>query len=125
MSTYTGLRSAHGDVTVQVDELPLPSRTDVRNHSPTGFEWGYGGSGPAQLALAVLADHCGDESRALQHYQQFKQRVIAELRGDSWTLTSAQVDGSLKECEHVVPPQSPATAPRRTVARSQRLRRRI
>lgn len=26
----------------------------VRNHSPTGFAWGYGGSGPAQLALAVL-----------------------------------------------------------------------
>lgn len=26
----------------------------VLQHSPTGFEWGYGGSGPAELALNVL-----------------------------------------------------------------------
>lgn len=26
----------------------------VTHHSPTGFEWGYGGSGPADLALNVL-----------------------------------------------------------------------
>jgi hypothetical protein len=31
----------------------------LRN-SPTGFGWGYGGSGPAQLALALLADSLGD-----------------------------------------------------------------
>jgi len=30
---------------------PAP-RSDLRNHSPNGFEWGYSGSGPAQLALA-------------------------------------------------------------------------
>jgi hypothetical protein len=34
---------------------PLELRLDLFNHSPTGFEWGYGGSGPAQLALAILA----------------------------------------------------------------------
>ena len=28
-------------------------------HSPTGFEWGFSGSGPAQLALALLLDHTG------------------------------------------------------------------
>lgn len=27
----------------------LRPRNDIRDHSPTGFEWGYGGSGPAQL----------------------------------------------------------------------------
>src|SRR5262245_22144387 len=35
---------------------PLPLCLELRNHSPTGFEWGYGGSGPAQLALALLVD---------------------------------------------------------------------
>ena len=29
----------------------------VSLHSPTGFEWGYLGSGPADLALSLLADH--------------------------------------------------------------------
>ena len=26
---------------------PLPPRLDLANKSPSGFEWGYGGSGPA------------------------------------------------------------------------------
>ena len=29
-------------------------------HSPDGFEWGYHGSGPADLALSILADHFGE-----------------------------------------------------------------
>lgn len=28
----------------------------VTHHSPSGFEWGYGGSGPADLALCLLQD---------------------------------------------------------------------
>jgi hypothetical protein len=30
---------------------PLPMHLDLINHSPTGFAWGYNGSGPAQLAF--------------------------------------------------------------------------
>ena len=40
---------------------PKPSQK-IRNHSPDGFEWGYGGSGPAQLALALLLDYVCDET---------------------------------------------------------------
>jgi hypothetical protein len=36
---------------------PLALRLDLVDHSPTGFEWRFRGSGPAQLALAILADH--------------------------------------------------------------------
>lgn len=31
----------------------------VIEHSPTGFEIGYGGSGPADLALSIACDHYG------------------------------------------------------------------
>lgn len=48
-------------VVCTVNDRPLPLRLDLWNHSPTGFEFGYGGSGPAQLALAILSDCCGDE----------------------------------------------------------------
>lgn len=58
---------------------PLPLRLDLRNHSPTGFSWGYNGSGPAQLALALLTHATGDPNTALEYYQQFKDRVIARL----------------------------------------------
>ena len=36
---------------------PLPLRLDLFNHSPTGFSWGYGGSGPAQLVAQQLDDN--------------------------------------------------------------------
>jgi hypothetical protein len=31
-------------------------------HSPTGFSWGYGGSGPAELARCILIDHLADDA---------------------------------------------------------------
>lgn len=68
---------------------PLPLKRDVRDHS-TGFSWGYGGSGPAQLALAILCDALptGDRERAERLYQRFKHRVIAGLpQGAKWYMT--------------------------------------
>lgn len=57
----------------------------IYNHSPDGFQWGYLGSGPAQLALALLFDTTGDKTLALRHYQDFKFEIIANL-GDDWYL---------------------------------------
>lgn len=74
----------------------LPLRLDLANHSPTGFEWGYSGSGPAQLALAILACEFHDEF-ALEHYQLFKDRAIAAAHKDGFTLTSADIAALLDE----------------------------
>jgi len=71
------------------------------NHSPSGFEWGYGGSGPAQLALALLLDYTGDEAFALDHYQAFKTEVVSQLdcagSAGSWRLTGPEIDAVLHE----------------------------
>lgn len=72
---------------------PLPPRLDLRNHSPTGFAWGYGGSGPAQLALAILAE-VTDKDFALSFYQDFKTAVIADKSG-AFTITEEFVRGWL------------------------------
>src|SRR5436309_2494513 len=95
MRTYEGLREGYV-AEVTVNGRPLNPRLDLRNHSPTGFEWGYGGSGPAQLALAVLADHLADDEKALEFYQGFKFAVIARLPGNHWSLTSLEIDQALK-----------------------------
>jgi hypothetical protein len=58
---------------------PLPQRQDLRNHSPAGFAWGYCGSGPAQLALALVADLTGSDETALANYQRFKELFVAKL----------------------------------------------
>lgn len=77
---------------------PLPLRLDLRNHSPDGFAWGYGGSGPAQLALAVLADATGDDELAGWLYQSFKWQRIAKLDQDmGWELTHDEVLSWVRE----------------------------
>jgi hypothetical protein len=79
------------ECTVKVDSDPLSLRYDLLSASPAGFEWGYRGSGPAQLAIAVLAHAFGDEF-ACDHYQQFKREVVSELPEEGWTLTEADLD---------------------------------
>ena len=69
----------------------------LRNHSPTGFMWGYSGSGPAQLALGLLLETSLSEDEAVGLYQRFKSDVIAKLRGDDghpagmWHLDGARI----------------------------------
>ncbi len=70
---------------------PLDARFDLVNHSPTGFAWSYGGSGPAQLALAILADATGDDAFALGHYQDFKREIIAAMPAGDFTLERVAV----------------------------------
>jgi hypothetical protein len=66
--------------------LPGPSQK-VWNHSPDGFNWGYGGSGPAQLALAVFLALTRDKSVAMVVYQGFKWDIIAKLPQADFDVT--------------------------------------
>ena len=95
MKLYRGGRSLDGAV-VTVDGKPLSPRYDLKRLSATGFEWTYQGAGPAQLALAMLADHLGDDAQALALYEPFMAWVVAEL-DNSWELTSADIDMALAE----------------------------
>lgn len=110
---YRGvIAKAHGRpdgciVLVQIDKFvrplvrPLDPRFDLANHSPTGFAWGYGGSGPAQLALALLADALADDERALAFYQEFKQRFVAKLASDQpWSCDDESVREIAAAIEH-------------------------
>jgi len=93
MKLYAGGRSLAGAV-VTVDGQPLDPRHDLKRLSPTGFEWTYEGAGPAQLALALLADHLGDDASALALYEPFMRAVVAEL-DNSWDLTTAEIAAAL------------------------------
>lgn len=60
---YVGRRLAGGvEVVVREDGTKRPLGHVVL-HSPTGLEWGYGGQGPADLALSILADYFGETAR--------------------------------------------------------------
>ena len=94
MKVYNGTREGYV-AEVTVDGRPLNPRLDLWNHSPNGFEWGYGGSGPAQLALALLADHLGDGDKAVNLHYEFKRAVIADLPYRGWTLVTEQIQRAL------------------------------
>lgn len=98
--TYRGERGADGTSRVWIEtksgQDDPPERSDldlhleVRAHSPTGFAWGYGGSGPAQLALALLVDALGEREMAERHYQQFKRAHVAQW-GEQWSITAEEI----------------------------------
>lgn len=100
--TYTGKRGEGGDVEVKaiIRGVPckLPVRLDVRRHSPDGFNWGYEGSGPAQLALAICCHATGDDLRAGHVYQDFKRKVVARW-SDEWRMTKEEVLAAVEQIE--------------------------
>lgn len=103
MKIYEGVRGMHRVIVTvtqpETGRLPLPTRYDLRNHSPDGFNWGYPGSGPAQLALAICADALKDDERALRIYQIFKNRVVAQLAGERFSLAESTVLEEIRRIE--------------------------
>jgi hypothetical protein len=77
----------------------LNPRNDLVNHSPDGFQWGYEGSGPAQLALAILANFLTDDSRAVRLHQKFKKDVIAQIKSDHFEITGAFIEKWVQETQ--------------------------
>lgn len=59
-------------------------------HSPTGFEWGYHGSGPAELALNIL-NLFVTPATAHQLHQEFKDRYVATLPRDGGIIHAKEV----------------------------------
>lgn len=66
---------------VRFDEQQLNpwQSQQVYNHSPDGFAWGYGGSGPAQLALAILLAAGVDQKLAVALHQEFKREFLVSV----------------------------------------------
>lgn len=113
---YRGARVGIGGgevaITRQEDGgVAQPFRQSVVWHSPAGFEWGYGGSGPADLALNLLVDALGEDPAAVERYfrgggdpestwaprsvplhQAFKAQHIAPLpRNEPWSITQEAI----------------------------------
>jgi len=69
-------------------------------HSPAGFEWGYEGSGPADLARCILIDYFSGQTDfvavatklADKYYQGFKRNVIATIPGDRWLISEVEIE---------------------------------
>lgn len=80
------------DVSTPGDRRPLYHYVDS---SPTGFAWGYSGSGPTDLARSMLADRLGYVPQSAV-YITFRDEIIASLP-DEFILTFEEVDRWIDE----------------------------
>jgi hypothetical protein len=113
---YIGLRRSDrpGDASAYVlEDGEMRPLTHYPYHSPSGFEWGYGGSGPADLALALLADVLGEEPtrealdtgagrfRSWLLHQDLKADLLVGLPHGGWRVSAGEVaawaEGRLRE----------------------------
>jgi hypothetical protein len=92
--TYRGERTPDGCV-VTVNGEPLDPRFDLARFA-AGFEWGYDGTGPRQLALALLADHTGQGEKAVSGCRALVQALVETWETDTWTITGDDIDKSLQ-----------------------------
>jgi hypothetical protein len=80
---YSAVREVNGPVRASVafqdgHEEALPH---LVRHSPTGFEMGYAGSGPADLARSVIGHFLEDQDPSPRIYQRFKFAFVTPAEG--------------------------------------------
>lgn len=79
-----------------IHKEPISWRLEEINHSPTGLEWGYNGSGPSQLAWCILRE-CGlTKEQTRENYMSFKRDVISKLE-ERFNLTRESVMNWVKQ----------------------------
>ena len=100
MKRYVLERCCHGRqlrVTVHLGNLADETRplAHLLLHSPDGFEWGYHGSGPADLARSIVGDVLGEKNPHPAHYQRVKSQLVAQIPREGGEITEAEVLGVL------------------------------
>lgn len=91
----------YGEVRINGLRLDLRPSQAVMNHSPDGFAWGYSGSGPSQLALAVLLRAGLSRERAVRLHHLFTRDFIAPLLRESFSI-EVDVDKWIAEQEEKI-----------------------
>ena len=114
--SFSGCRNNKGETIVLVCDgngyyANLPKYLDEVNHSPDGFNWGYGGSGPAQLAYALLrffAEREFANEMDSAELKEFARDIASKFHhdfmldfvsgfSDSWKITGKDIERWLVE----------------------------
>ena len=102
MLKYCGKKAQIGPCRVFVVDNEQNIKENLRHivrHSPDGFQWSYGGSGPSDLSLSILHDFCSrngmDIALVDKCYQSFKRDFVATA-GDNLEITGEQISDWFK-----------------------------
>ena len=86
----TRLADETARVEMETATLRIPMEQKIVWHSPSGFEWSYAGSGPADFALNILALVI-DPLEAGRLHQRFKGDMIASMDRDGGVIPMSHV----------------------------------
>ena len=70
--------------------LPLKPSIQIAEHSPEGFNCGYEGSGPAQLALGILYEVPRNVALSREYYPLFKIDHVSQW-SEHWEMRGNEV----------------------------------
>lgn len=87
---FKGHKTILGSKYVTYGEVELPSRYNLFSQSKDGFDWGYNGSGPLQLAFSILYQ-LSDETFAKENASKFSAQVVRTLESRDWILNATDV----------------------------------
>jgi hypothetical protein len=92
-ATYISEISEDGGISTfkKMDNGAIILLPHIMYHSPTGMNYGYSGSGPADLARSVLSHAVGLEI-ADRLYQDFKQEFVAASK-DRFSVSLSTIQG--------------------------------
>lgn len=105
--TYVNVKEEDGSFIHSSELIPGPSLR-VRNHSPSGFDWGYRGSAATQLALAILLNCFTDNNRtreaaealAVRHYVDFLHTYVVGWK-EEWSITETEICAFIEDNEEI------------------------
>jgi hypothetical protein len=88
-------------------EVNIPQK--LVYHSPCGFEWGYEGSGPADLALNILVQFT-DEKTAFELHQDFKNEFVAYIPREGGVISRDKIINWIEEKTKPEEPENQAVS---------------
>lgn len=87
---FKGHKTLLGSKYVTYGEVELPVRYELFSQSENGFDWGYSGSAPKQLAFSILYQ-VSDEKFAKENATKFTSDVVKTLNSRDWLLNASDV----------------------------------
>ncbi|GBR74704.1 hypothetical protein NO1_1833 [Candidatus Termititenax aidoneus] len=94
------IKNFNSDIVLSRDSQGVNTNVPRRivRHSPDGFEWGYGGSGPSDLALNILSIFVGQKAAEKDGlYQYFKWEFIATMPKQGGVIRREDILSWIKE----------------------------
>lgn len=76
---------------MDITDVALDDSLKLGYHSPGGFEFGYSGSGPTQLAIAILLACTRQPELSLHNAGRFRDHFISKQRGNFFGMTERSI----------------------------------